>query len=326
MDYRLYTLLFLFLGSISCSEPYSFDSYKEITDVVDGRVSTIPGKSHISIYRVSNDGIIERIDDLEVFVMSESGLRYDFAYDMSTVSYRPIDSEFVAEVGESYKMMALGSESQVYESEFDVISKQIEFDIAFEDTVIRELNEFNRVIETKGTSAIAVIPPQEDNFYLKLDFKYSYLNYFDESVIISKINNEGFVLLKCDGNLDCFRSFKIPVGFKEAYWKFRNPDPGCDGVPNCPNPSSPTETCCLPCCFELQFWDADYEISLKALSESSYRYWEDVKRLRDNDGLIFDTNPFPADGNISCTGCENKVVGLFRSYSETLAIVNKKLE
>jgi hypothetical protein len=315
----------LFLSLIgACSEPFSFDIVPGNVDVVDGRLSTIPGNSNISIYQIEESGIKKSLSDLEVSVISTDGSKTEFYFDSEMFSYKPVAETFAATAGSGYKMMAKAKDGSIYESSFDAAPEEIEFQIALDKAVRQELfSELNEVIDIDGIAGVAVIPTQGDNFYLKLDFRYYYENIFDRSVIEIQFNPDEFVLVGCDESLDCSKQLEIPVGFKqtEKPWRFQNPASFCDNARDC---ASPTEDCCSPCCMESTFWSADYEISLKSLSLSSYNYWKNIQRLRENDGLIFDTNPFPIKGNVDCTECENTTVGFFRVYSETISVINKR--
>ncbi len=74
--------------------------------------------------------------------------------------------------------------------------------------------------------------------------------------------------------------------------------------------------CPFPCCMEFDLWLVEYYVNLESVSPRGYRYWEEVQRLRSNDGLVFDTYPFQIKGNVSCVNCDSETVGLFRTVFE----------
>lgn len=62
-----------------------------------------------------------------------------------------------------------------------------------------------------------------------------------------------------------------------------------------------------------------FNISAESMTKSTYEFWENIQKLMRNDGLIFDTFPFPLKSNVTCTNCENDVVGNFRTISKSFS-------
>ena len=69
--------------------------------------------------------------------------------------------------------------------------------------------------------------------------------------------------------------------------------------------------CELPCCEEYIEYATVFRIRQESLSASAYDFWNQVEQLRNNDGLVFDTYPFPVRGNVSCDDCDLEVIGFF---------------
>jgi hypothetical protein len=299
------TLVLLF----SCSEPFSFENASSTIVVVDGEISTEFGSSYVRIYKVINDRYKEPINDLDVRVITDDGQIYQFRYNDDDEVYASIDFYFVGQEGARYRMEASSNEGIVYESTYDSIPIPLDFDVTLKDTTVIQFTEFDVLVERRAVAAIAILKPTENVIYTKLAFRYSYIDYFSADSI-GKSDPNKYILHEA---LSDGKNIEIPVGLRIVEpFVFVNSDPKCNNMPL----GTP---CSLPCCRIEEFWRAKFEISSESMTKASYEFWIDAQKLTNNDGLIFDTNPFPLKTNVTCTNCENDVVGNFRTISKSIS-------
>ena len=313
-NYFIFSLLVL----VGCTEPFDFGLEPEVIDVVDGKISTLEGRSYIRIYEFLNDSTQRDKSELDVRVEDNSGATMQFIYDSGR--FMPSDPTFRGIVGNSYRMIASSTRGEVYESSFETISSPVGLSMFTKDTSRLRLTTLNILQELEGTSAVAKIPGNLSDKYLRFQFEHSYINPLKDELEITSFPDQ-FRLFACDlESCNSSDSLVIPVGntFQQD-WTFLNRDiPACrialDTLPF----NSP-QFCFSPCCMMVGEWPTEFKIYLESTTFSSFEYWNDIERLRQSDGLLLDTFPFPLSGNVTCDGCQNKTVGFVRSVSETFA-------
>ncbi len=301
-------IVFLF----GCTEPFELVENRELLDVVDGKISTLEGQSYIRIFQQVNDSIQNPIFDLNVSVISDEGDVFPFRYSSGT--YIPQSSDFIGEVGRSYRLEAV-NENVTIESNFDLIPELIPLKTAVVDTFISILTPLNLIQKVDATAAIAKIPTRP-NSRARLRFEYSYVNVLT-SEVETITDEDQYALYSCERSSSCSSdSTRVAVGLTtQQTWFFLNPT-----IADCLNIDGEVDLsngCIPPCCLFQEDWIAEFRVYLEAMSVSSFEYWTQIEQLTNNDGLIFDTFPFPLSGNISCVGCQNEIVGLFRTVAET---------
>lgn len=309
---HLLLLIFLF----SCAEPYDFGVQRADITVIDGKVSTEQGQSFVSIYRIVNEEQIDQ-DGLEIMIFSNLGETVDFMYDATDRVYIPQDPGFSGTIGVGYQLQVSLNGTLLYQSDYDILPDPVSFTIEARDTLISELvGPFNLLVDKKAVVAVANIPQVTNDVYAKLEFSYSYLDYFSNERILVSYSDD-FVLfnnLNVDGSV---QTIDVPVGNKLITpWFFfdeSRPPEQCQSAPECGS-----DPCCgNPCCEFRATWLTEFNITQETMSSETYKFWENVEKLRSNDGLVFDTFPFPLKGNITCIQCDQEVVGLFRAVAET---------
>ncbi len=309
---------------ISCAEPFDFGIEPQVIDIVDGKISTIEGRSYIRIYEFLNDSTQRDKIELDVRVVDRNGTIIQFMYDSGR--FIPSNPTFSGLIGNSYRMIATATTGEIYESEFDAVPDAIQLSMFTKDTFRLRLTTLNIIEEVEGVSAVARIPSGLLNQYLRLQFEYSYLNPLTSKTDITTFPGQ-FRLLACDSQV-CGQqdSLNVPVGNTfQTDWTFLNTElPECLRAFDTLNVNDPTQ-CFTPCCTMIDEWNTEFKIYLESMTFDSYNYWKDIERLRENEGLLLDTFPFPLSGNVSCVGCSNKVVGSVRSVSETFATTMQSL-
>lgn len=318
--------LLIALILVSCTEPFTFQKGELTIDVIDAKISTIEGRSYISIYRKINDTLQVNLSDFDVNVVSEGGNQYAFVLDTESNTYRPEEASFRGEPGSKYKLEAISLEGQLYESSFDSIPIPVDISIGIKDTIISSFIDAGNINRRSATAALAELPQLSSPTYTKMEFSYYYIDFFSQERVQVK-NRDEFILYSCISSAQCNDPIDIPVGVSFAdEWYFINP-PACDEFIRA-NPGVQlifTEVCPFPCCQFEDDWDTDFEIIFESMSLEAYTYWENLEKLRNNDGLVFDTFPFALRGNVVCETCPNEVVGLFRAVGETIEVREVRL-
>ena len=122
-------------------------------------------------------------------------------------------------------------------------------------------------------------------------------------------DTEAFELFSCTDEEVCQQQQSVTlslVDFRD--WTFLNTD-SCDFTIDPPPP------CELPCCQDFLDYPTIFTIRQESLSSGAYEFWREVELLRENDGLVFDTYPFPINGNVSCDNCNLEVIGFFSAVA-----------
>lgn len=324
MRYLKHVIL-IFLIYSSCSEPFEFDIEEGVFNVIDAKVSTEEGGSYVRIIAL-NDSTQTFRNDFAVQIVSDGGEVIDFSYDVLSGNYLPVDPTFRGTRGIKYRLSASNNAGILFESSYDSIPDSLPIDIEIADTVVLEFNErLNRFLLTEAIASTAVVPFTSDIFYSRLELVYAYQDHWmSDSTIIEEIDD--FILF------DNFQveipssGATIPLGIRiNEPWLFfdtTQPSAFCNSVIlfDCPDP------CCgNPCCHFEDRWIINFRLVQENVSPGTYEYWKNVEKLRNNDGLVFDTFPFPVEGNIECTGCANQTLGLFQAVSESISSVQKEL-
>ncbi len=312
---HLMTIFFSIAFCASCTEPFNFELPDSSIVVFDAKVSTVSGNSFVSVYNQNG----EETNSLQGFTIefqNSDGLSIALTYVDSLSIYLPQQAEFQGKVGESYRMIAIDPLGNRYETQLDQIMDSIPFSIQVKDTVIKELiDETNLIIEKPAKAAVAVLPLVDAN--VKLEFGYEFADYFSGD-LESVRDLDNFVLFSSfDQGQNEPENVKVTVGNRlVTTWIFfdtSRPTNECVNAPECGE-----DPCCgNPCCKFEETWPVTFEVFQESLSNQAFDFWQEVDRLRSNNGLLFDTYPFPISGNITCETCTTDFVGFFRAVSES---------
>ena len=297
-----FCILTLFIG---CAEPIEFDIEGTEIMVVDGKVSTEPDESRIILYGLDQEGIRIPLSGYNVTVISGDGEEYNFIESEVPGEYRPA-SNFNGVVGQQYRMTAVTTGGNLIESTFDVIEVPNPFLLQTVDTIRTESQQLGITATIDAKAAIAVFESPETDYYARFKFQYEYIQPFTLETVVER-DGEAFTLFSCSDLVNCTTEQSLVVelvDFRE--WTFLNPQPFC--FMSRQIASTPCE---LPCCEEYIEYATVFRIRQESLSASAYDFWNQVEQLRNNDGLVFDTYPFPVRGNVSCDDCDLEVIGFF---------------
>jgi len=295
----------------ACVEPIDFDLQDFELIVVDGKVSNRIGESYVRIYKTFNEeGIAktENVPGYDVWITSGSGEEINFV-EIVNGAYQLQDPNFTGSVGEVYQLHIIDPNDNLITSSMDTLPSASDFELVVNDTS-RLVESSGDLLKKRFKDVMIRINPNTDGYYSKFTFSYNYLDFFDGSSMTSS-PDEWFSLFQC-GSTECNKlTTEIIYMQQDRDWRFFNETDTCLSLWN--NPEAPTPSCeSVPtCCQMFDAYDTEFAVLQETLSRKSYSFWENVDRLRSNDGLVFDTFPFPINGNISCESCTYDIVGQF---------------
>lgn len=334
----------LFLIAIACQEPFDFDSPDASLVVLDAKVSTMMGETSVTIYSTSNEEVKKRkaLSGFEVSLVTGTGVIIDFEEGETRGVYRPIDPNFIGEVGQSYRLSTVSPDDHQIISQYDSIHAPVDFELTLENVIETELNtETNSLIEMPAIGVFVDLHADREDYFSRFTFRYEYDHFFTESREFQRPVDE-FVLYECRTPDICDDPAKKLIGTQvDRGWSFwDSTDHRCDSlrtttyVAEHPNGILAAFIDCAPdslagvwldpdgeyvccCCITFEDYETEFVVIQETLSNQSYRFWQNVDRLLNNDGLVFDTFPFPVTGNVSCENCPFTVVGQLRAVAET---------
>lgn len=292
---------------VACLEPYDFDLPPSLLTVVDSKVSTEVGESYVTLYETNQRSGRVSLTDHTVQIVSSTGQTFDFVESDDPGVYLPQDANFTGTVGEAYRVNITSPEDFEIVSEFDTIQEVVDFDLVVEDSTIF----LTSVIDQDVKAVIAEFQPNVESHFAKFTFEFTYIHFLTGNTIRERSKDE-FKLFECAGSL-CESSIREVVQLEPTrVWIFNSNSPACQQDRGCNE----------PCCFEFQDWATDFTLRGEVLSKQAHDFWSEVELLLSNDGLVFDTFPFPVKGNVSCETCPFDVVGLHQSVVTSIKVQN----
>ena len=234
-----------------------------------------------------------------VNIRSSSGTKYSFVEQTQLGEYFP-EPTFAGEVNESYQMVAISPNVETIVSDVEEIVEPLPFEIDIVDTT-RFISEGPGIVTQKEGRAVIVSldPSNQPDYYGRFTFRYEYIHSINlRNIVVQR--DDAFELYTCIDPDACStvpNSLLLDVVDRKD-WTFLN----------CTDPPVP---CALPCCEYFQDYGTEFIITQESYSESTIKFWEEVELLLENDGLVFDTYPFPVTGNVQCEDCNLEVFGYF---------------
>ncbi|MFO7851506.1 MAG: DUF4249 domain-containing protein [Bacteroidota bacterium] len=316
-------LFILFIISVtSCIEPFIPDTAKYdnsiyiealITDDPDlppvvKMGSNIPLRTKVDDNNTSDANVI---DGAEVFIICDDGNEYQLT-SLKPGVYEAIDPVFTGEEGKSYKIMIYYGQ-EVYESGFVKLKSAPEIDSISYKVDERKVADdafaskgYNFLVSTHDDSP----DPSYYRWIAKATFYY-YLPYESDFIY-----NPPYGLQPYDNSdvKECWETKNIPGIFIG----------GTEGLTE----NSIVEA---PLHFESQYGDEltfRYRLHIRqlAITSESYYFWEDLDKLINQTGGLYETQPFRLQGNIFCsTNPSSNVTGIFEvaGVSEKVKYFNK---
>ena len=282
--------MLLVLGFItSCYEPIKLKmNINSNILVVDGYISDIKTIHQI---KLSYSTRFENFNPTpliyaEVSVSDNSGNIYVFTENRPG-HYYSLDSFAVIENTE-YQLHIRTSDNLSYTSIPQTLNKVLPIqDIQFEATTIQKLNHNNEIEDVNGLNTLVPINnPTEENQFFKFNFTETYIYQADLALKNSSHKNcwltdyeKSVMLVSKKGGLNNLTIGLIPHNYKQ---------------------------------------EVRYSLLIEqfGLNHDSYKYWSEIKNQLENNGSIFDTMPFPIEGNVYNTNnSSDKILGFFGVYS-----------
>ena len=191
-------------------------------------------------------------------------------------------------------------------SSSETIQEPLPFELTILDTTRIVALEPGIFVPKEGKAAVATLDATSmEDYFSRFMFRFEYVQPLTRLTEAEQQLDE-FKLVECYSNESCTNSpLNITVGVvNRRSWKFL--DSGC---------RPPPLDCALPCCVEFRDYQTNFIVTQESYSETSNLFWQQVDLLLSNDGLIFDTYPFPITGNVSCDDCNIEVIGFFSAVS-----------
>jgi Domain of unknown function (DUF4249) len=295
----------LLLGLSTCISPFQADVPQSVGGLfVQSSITTKKGLQLVQLTRPSvfeTKAITVAVRNAKVWVSDKDGRRYDFREDtVNRGYYLPINPDFVASIGQTYRLHISTAENETYQSDPETITPVPPIDRIYTEQRFvndpvqgRVLDGYNVLLDTQD-------PAQAGNYY-----RWSWLHFNDISF--------------------CRVRKRIPL--------FRR-DPEFISDPCCDRPCWDIEACTKNCVnvmsdrlvngrkISRQFISSivhcnkDYyiEVQQRSISQGAYDYLRSVDQLSANSGSVFDVAPSAIRGNIrSLSNPEEKVYGYFEA-------------
>ncbi|MFK7951696.1 MAG: DUF4249 family protein [Ekhidna sp.] len=307
MKYSAYIMLLYLITS--CAEPFNFEQSVNPILVVDARLSTNEGETLVAIYENSGE-TRKNIDDFQVNFIDSNGDKLELAYLPSVGGY-VLPSGESALTGESYFLNAIHPDGYTIASLSDSIGSSADFDLIVKDSVyLDESNAGGQLAKTVGKAIQVSIQAQKSEYYARISYRNTYQHYYSLEVN-DRTESDFLYLFSCEDK-NCNEEITETIRLeKSVTWFFELSSPYCDSI------ASWGQRCQGPeCCTSFLEYETLVDITMETISKKNYQFWKEIESLRSNDGLVFDTFPFPFDSNLSCDNCPMEVIGNFRVTSE----------
>lgn len=308
---RIYLLILIVFASLACAESIEFGRGNSVAVMIDAELSTSPGKTYVHAIEYTDrvESGEESISDFEIHLLSENGDDVLLTYDFESERYFPFEG-FAAQVGVSYSLLAIHPNGYRITSTSDAVDEPVDFDLILSDTVFSIFTENSKVANVGGVAAQIEIQPNRAEYYAQFRYQNTYIDYYSGDTV-DRSEEDLIFLFSCEG-ADCQSRSKETVRLEQyTSWYFQNKvDSVCDQTfpdGQCPEPE---------CCIFFQDYKTLMSMNMEVMSKETYRFWEEVELLRNNDGLVFDTFPFPIRSNLECEGCPFDLIGNFRVTAE----------
>ena len=282
------------LISVSCIEPFVPDTtgYEDILFIEARLTNDRELPPNVLISRTSpldseqGDDIDRRpVSGAELYILCDDGAEYPF-YESLSGEYIPVDPDFIGETGKSYKLI-LYHDGNTYESGFEKLLNSPAIDSIIATTEQEKRSETGELvnglqfyISTRNDS------PTPSFYRWILDATFNYEVPFKATHIYDgtdPVFNPNRDIVKC------WKSYDISGIFIS-------------------NTEGLTENAVVnaPLNFVDQYGD---ELSLKyslharqlTISKQAYEFWNDLDKLTNQTGGLYESQPFRLEGNISCT-------------------------
>ena len=286
--------IFLLLITVSCIEPFVPDttSYDDIL-FIEARLTNdiqLPPQALISRTSPLNPeeedvGDRRPVSGAEIYILCDDGAEYPF-YESLSGKYIPVDMDFIGVTGKSYKLI-LYYDGNTYESDFEKLLNSPAIDSITATPAQQKRSETGELVDglqfyisTRNDQQ----PPSYFRWILDATFKY------EVPLRASHIYDGTGPVFNLNRNIiRCWKSYDISGIFIS-------------------NTEGLTENAIVeaPLNFVDQYGD---DLSLKyslharqlIISRQAFMFWNDLDKLTNQTGGLYESQPFRLEGNISCT-------------------------
>jgi hypothetical protein len=295
-------LLLLLFSLLTCIDPYTprLSSYESVL-VVDGMMTDENTPCEIKLSRsvLSKDSIPEKVSDAVVIITDELG-NSTTLINSGGGSYKTNPADFTGETGKTYTLHISTSDGNEYISDPctmlpvpDIDNIYFLRDQEFGNNQSEILEGIRFYIDGNdiedGTAYLRWDVDETWEFRLPSPQRY---NYFKEDSIlpVSQVKEV------------CWRSYNSEDIFIHSFM------PGESRIIN-------KEPLIFRATDKSDRFLIRYSILVRQLSisESEYNFWDNLKKVNESGGDIFDSQPFAVEGNMTCLNDKSKkVLGYFK--------------
>lgn len=293
--------LIIFAGITACIDEYWPDDITKYEDllVVDGYISNEPGPYTIklSISAGINDPRYLPLSGAEVRITDEDG-NSELLTETADGTYETAEDRIQGEAGTGYKLTIIRPDERVYESGFQMLRHPLAIDSLYAKLEYHSSEE--HAYDLAGYQFyITTERAEHDSSYLFWDLIETYQ--YNADFTIEYLYDGGYTRFpKPDSLFTCWRNASIEEMFLYSTENLSPPQ-----IRNYPINYVSTQTKRL---------SIRYSLLARQLSISgeAYDYWNNIREIIDNQGSLYNSQPFQIRGNIKNINDENEpVLGFF---------------
>ncbi|MGA1978645.1 MAG: DUF4249 domain-containing protein [Bacteroidales bacterium] len=294
-------VLFCIASTDACIDPYPFhlDKYKSLL-VVEGLITNENAPYEVTLSRTfqSTDSAVEKISDAIVYVTDQGGNRNDFNYSCDG-KYISANTSFTGMAGSTYTLHIQTSDGNKYESEPCLM-----IPVTGINSLYFEKEEHINSITNQTLTGIEVYLDSEEGEGSESYYRWTYnetwehmlpiprlFDYISETQI-NAVNNVSYFCWKSDKSNDILTGSTVP-GQKNIIM----------GQPILFIASGQSDRL-----------NNEYilNVTQMSVSEKEFGFWNNLNKINETGGTIFDTQPYPIISNIfNINDPDEKVLGYF---------------
>lgn len=293
--------LFILAGITACIDEYWPDDITRYENllVVDGYISSEPGPYTIklSISSSINDPRYLPLSGAEVRISDDEGSS-ELLTETESGTYMTAEDGMQAKAGKKYKLSIIRPDERVYESDFQMLRQPLAIDSLYAKLEFHPSEE--HVYDLAGYQfyiTTETAPYDSSYFFWDLIETYQYNSDFT----IEYLYDGGYTRFPNPDSLyTCWRTGNIEEMFLYSTENLSPPQ-----IKNYPINFVSTQTKRLSIRYSLLARQL-------SISKEAFDYWNNIKEIIDNQGSLYNSQPFQIRGNIKNINDENEpVLGFF---------------
>jgi hypothetical protein len=294
--------IFIVFALCTCIDPYKpeLKGYDSLL-VVEGQITNEKASYEIRLSRTIQDqnAISRKVSDAQLYITDESGNKA-ILKSYGDGLYKTDSSLFIGNIGKTYTLHIITNDGKEYESDQCLMRPVPEIDSLYYEKGVEYTNN-----QSETHEGINILLDSKEGDGIKNYFRWEYEETWKFKVPNSqKFNyiNENVILPADSANIFCWKQEKSSEILLES---FSTQNPGI--VKNVPVAFISSD---LSDRLTIQ-----YNILVKqySISEKEYQFWNNLKKVNESTGDIFESQPFSVTSNISNINDKSeRVLGYFQ--------------